>query len=351
MSSVERLLANIKGAAPPDRDDLEELLSKEDRGGLKAIFACADKIRREFCGDGIFLRGIIEFSSYCARDCFYCGLNRHNRKLKRYRMSEGEIISSAAFLAKSKIKTVVLQSGDDPNIGAAWLRDIVSRIKKRFDMAVTLSVGERAPEDYKAWREAGADRYLLKIETSDRSLYESTHTEMSFDGRIKCLRVLRGLGYQVGSGNIVGLPGQTLKTIAEDIIFFKENEFDMIGIGPFIAHDDSRFSRQKTGDPLLTLKVIALTRIVTKNAHIPATTALGSLDKDYRFDGLSCGANVLMPNFTPRPYRKLYEIYPGKRCVDEPPGACNFCMDDMAKSLGRYVDYGRGDSLKEKRSI
>jgi len=349
MSNLEGLLIKIRDDVSPSKNDLEVLLSKEDKSELKTIFSFADKIRKEFCGDGIFLRGIIEFSNYCVRDCFYCGLNRGNFKLERYRMGKDEVLSSVAFLAGNNIKTVVLQSGDDPNIDVAWLKDIILEIKKRFSMAITLSVGERKFEDYKAWKKAGADRYLLKIETSGKRLYESMHTDMSFDRRIKCLDALRDLGYQVGSGNIIGLPGQTLKTIAEDIIFFKEKDFDMIGIGPFIPHDDSRFSRQKTGEALLTLKVIALTRIVTKNAHIPATTALGSLDKDYRSDGLTCGANVLMPNFTPQPYRKLYEIYPGKRCVDEPVGACNFCMGDMAKSLGRYIDYGRGDSLKERK--
>jgi len=348
MSNLEGLLARVRDAVLPSKDDLKEILSKEGESELKSIFSFADKIRKKFCGDGIFLRGIIEFSNYCVRDCFYCGLNRDNLKLRRYRMGKDEVLNSIAFLAGNNIKTVVLQSGDDASIDAAELKDIILEIKKRFDMAITLSVGERKLEDYKAWKEAGADRYLLKIETSDKKLYESMHTDMSFDRRIKCLDALRDLGYQVGSGNMVGLPGQTTGMLAKDIIFFKEKDLDMIGIGPFIPHDDSRFGQQKTGDSLFTLKVIALTRIVTKNAHIPATTALGSLDKDYRLDGLACGANVIMPNFTPQPYRRLYEIYPGKKCVDEPVGACNFCIDSMAKDLGRFIDYGRGDSLKSR---
>jgi biotin synthase len=197
--------------------------------------------------------------------------------------------------------------------------------------------------------EAGrSGQVFIKIETSDGDLYSSMHPQMEFIQRLACLDVLRKLRFQVGSGNIIGLPGQTLKTIAQDIIFFKRGDFDMIGIGPLIPHQDTQLADQRKGDVGLSLKTIALTRIVTKNAHIPATTALGSLDKDYRLDGLKCGANVLMPNFTPQPFRKLYEIYPQKRCVDEPVGACNFCMDSMAKSLGRFIDYSKADSLKER---
>jgi len=350
MFNLKGLLIRIQKAGLPSEDDLKKVLSLEKKDDLNTLFSFADEIRQEFCRNGIFLRGIIEFSNFCIRDCFYCGLNKNNLKITRYRMKKEEILKSVEFLAEKNIKTVVLQSGDDSGMGSLWLRDILLEIKSRFDMAITLSVGERSFEDYKMWKDAGADRYLLKIEASDIKLYESMHGEMSYDKRIECLDDLRMLGYQVGSGNIIGLPGQTLKTIANDIIFFKERNLDMIGIGPFIPHNDSRFNGRKKGDALLTLKTIALTRIVTKNAHIPATTALGSLEKDYRLDGLKCGANVLMPNFTPNPYRKLYEIYPGKRCVDEPVGACNFCLDDMAKSLGRFIDYGKGDSLKERKT-
>ncbi len=349
MSNFKNLLIKIQRADIPSVEDLTKALSCGSEDELDSLFSSADRVRRQFCGDGIFLRGIIEFSNFCFRDCFYCGLNKNNIKVKRYRMDKDEIMNSVELLAGRNIRTVVLQSGDDSGIDTLWFREIILEIKSKFDMAITLSLGERSLKDYKIWKDAGADRYLLKIETSDKELYESMHNEMSFDNRIRCLDDLRGLGYQVGSGIIIGLPGQSLEIIAKDIIFFKEREFDMIGIGPFIPHGDSRFNGKKRGEALLTLKTIALTRMLTKNAHIPATTALGSLDKDYRMEGLGCGANVLMPNFTPQPYRKLYEIYPGKKCVDEPIGACNFCMDDMAKSLGRFIDYGRGDSLKERK--
>jgi len=340
------LLNRIYAARLPIIEDLEEVLSWQSQEELGELFIFADKLRKDFCGDGVILRGIIEFSNFCDRECFYCGLNKNNRRLERYRMDKNELFRAVEYLDSCNIKTVVLQSGDGKWLDTLWLKEVIENIKSRFDMAITLSVGERSADDYRIWRQAGADRYLLKIETSDEGLYSSMHPKMDFKQRLACLGALRNLGYQVGSGNIIGLPGQTLKTIAQDIIFFKLGDFDMIGIGPFIPHQDTEFSGQQKGDAQLSLKAIALTRIVTKNAHIPATTALGSLDKDYRLDGLKCGANVLMPNFTPQPFRKLYEIYPQKRCVNEPVGSCRFCMDGIVKDLGRFIDYSKADSFK-----
>jgi len=346
MFKLRELLDRIYKSPLPDIKDLEQVLALENQVELNELFGFANCLRKEFCGDGIFLRGIIEFSSFCDKECFYCGLNKDNHKLNRYRMNETELLNAIEYLAACNIKTVVLQSGEDQGLDVLWLAGIIKQIKSRFDLAITLSVGERAMSDYQLWRQAGADRYLLKMETTDIVLYESMHPQMSFAQRLDCLNNLRKLGYQVGSGNIIGLPGQSLEIIARDILFFNQTDFDMIGIGPFIPHPDTRFATIARGEALLTLKTIALTRIVTKNTHIPATTALGSLDFDYRWEGLKCGANVLMPNFTPQPYRKLYEIYPGKKCVDEPVGACNFCMDGAAEKINRFIDYTRGDSFK-----
>jgi biotin synthase len=350
MSKLNEVLNRIYVSVLPAPEDLEYVLSLEKQVELDELFNFADTVRKEFCGEGILLRGIIEFSNFCGKECFYCGLNKNNRKLKRYRLSRQELLASVAYLASCNIKTVVLQSGEDPALDARWLSDIIRQIKSEFNLTVTLCVGERALDDYKLWKESGADRYLLKMETADETLYASMHPQMSFLQRLNCLDVLRELGYQVGSGNIVGLPGQTLKTIARDIIFFKQGNFDMIGIGPFIPHQDTPFAGQQKGRALLTLKVLALTRMVTRNTHLPATTALGSLDKDYRREGLKCGANVLMPNFTPLPYRKFYEIYPQKKCVDEPVGGCNLCMDGMAREVNRFIDYAKGDSLKSRKA-
>ena len=351
MSKIIELLNKIHQASDPKLQDLEYLSSLNDQNSLGQIFDFADKVRQKFCGEGIFLRGIIEFSNFCARECAYCGLGKFNHQLLRYRMNKEELFKSVEFLASGNIKTVVLQSGEDLGLDPYWLAEIISEIKARFDLAITLSVGEKSKAEYALWKKSGADRYLLKIETSDQNLYAAMHPQMSFAQRLNCLHVLRELGYQVGCGNIIGVPGQTLKILAQDIIFFKKYDFDMLGIGPFIAHPLSPFAKEQEPEVSLVLKTIALTRIVTKNTYLPATTALGSLENDYRLQGLKCGANVLMPNFTPQPYRKLYEIYPGKKCIDEAVGSCNLCLDGMAKSLGRFIDYSKADSLKQKKEV
>ncbi len=320
-----------------DAKEIERLLSLEDEKALAGLYEEADKVRHEYVGDAILLRGLVEFSNYCGKHCYYCGLNATNRSLERYRLTKEEILESVKQIAAANIKTVVLQSGENPMLKPEWLAGLIKDIKSRYEIAVTLSVGERPREDYKLWKDAGADRYLLKIETSDKKLYNSLHYGMDFENRLRCLRDLKDLGYETGSGIMVGLPGQTLRSIAADILFFKEWDFDMIGIGPFIPHGKTPFAGKQAGDVNLVLKTLALTRIVTKRANLPATTALGSLGKDFRVEGLKAGANVLMPNFTPAPYKKLYEIYPNKRCISESTGACGPCMESLAASIGRTV--------------
>jgi biotin synthase len=346
MSKVTQTLARVYESHLPEIEDLVFLLSCKGEIELKSIFAFADKIRAQSAGAGVLLRGIIEFSNFCKNSCLYCGLNAQNKTLPRYRLSQDEILECVRHAASEKIKTVVLQSGEDDGIGVAWLAQVIREIKRGFDMAITLSVGERPRQDYRVWKDAGADRYLLKIETTNRLLYSRLHPGgESFENRLRCLRDLFTLEYQVGSGNLIGLKGQTLEMIAEDIVFFKQHDFDMIGIGPFIPHPQTGLSECAAADVHLTLKTLALTRIVTRRAHLPATTALGSLGKDYRLEGLQNGANVVMPNFTPQPYRRLYEIYPHKRCVNEPAGSCGGCLEAMVVSIGRTIDYSRGDAI------
>ena len=344
---IKDKLEKIFTQPAPKQEDLEFILAREKPQELEEIFNFADQVRKQFMGDGILLRGLVEFSNYCRNSCFYCGLNKNNKELERYRLGKEEILSCVEKLNSSGIKTVVLQSGEEDDLDPLWLKSVIEAIKAKFEIAITLSVGERTKEEYKIWKDAGADRYLLKIESSNKELYDSLHSGMSFENRLRCLRDLRELGYQVGCGNMIGLRGQTLKILAQDILFFKENIFDMIGIGPFIPHPQTRLATRKKGELNLTLKVLALTRIVTKDSHLPATTALGSLEEDFRIKGLMAGANVLMPNFTPVKYRKLYEIYPGKRCITEPAGSCASDMKELARSLGRYIDYSRGDSRRQ----
>jgi biotin synthase len=341
--NIKDVLQEIYTAKIPSVEYLLYVLNDHDQTGTQALFGFADTVRREYAGEGILLRGIVEFSNYCSRGCAYCGLNCGNLELKRYRLDREQVLTAAGNIARQGIKTIVLQAGEDPVLGTEWLAEIISVIKDKYALAVTLSVGERSRADYARWREAGADRYLLKLETTDKELYQRLHPEMSFADRLRCLQVLKDLGYQVGSGNIVGLPGQTLEMLAADIIFFKENELDMIGIGPFIPHAGTPLAAANVGEPMLTLKVLALARMVNRTAHLPATTALGSLDRDYRPDGLQAGANVLMPNFTPAPYKELYELYPGKRCIQETGDQCVPCLEKMVSTLGRTLNRSRGD--------
>jgi biotin synthase len=326
--------------------DIELLLNAADPDETAMLFTEAARTRDEACGRRMVLRGLVEFSSYCGNTCRYCGLNRTNGKLERYRLSADEILESANLVAKAGIRTIVFQSGED-GTDAIALADIVREIKTRYDMAITLSVGERTRADYATWKDAGADRYLLRIESSDAELYASLHKGRTLATRLRCVNDLMDLGYQTGSGIMVGPPGQTTRHIARDILFFAERDFDMIGIGPFIPHPDTPFRDAKAGDVLLTLKTVALTRLVNRNAWLPATTALGSMDRDYRVDALKAGANVVMPNFSPAPVKKKYEIYPGKRCVSENTGACAGCMGALAMAAGLEIDYSRADSLKE----
>jgi biotin synthase len=343
----EALLERIYAAPMPEPADVEAVLRAEDPDELGLLFDFANEVRRRFVGDGVLLRGIVEFSNVCRNTCRYCGLNRGNDRLPRYRLTREEILAAVGNIRAAGIKTVVLQSGEEDNLDADWLREIIAEIKSSLATAVTLSVGERRRAEYQLWREAGADRYLLKIETSDPGLYGQLHTGMSFENRKRCLRDLAELGYQTGSGNLVGLKGQTLRHLAGDIRFFKQGAFDMLSVSPFIPHPQTPLAGEPAGDLLLTLKMTALTRIVSRDAHIPATTALGSLHgRDERPRALAAGANVVMPNFTPAPYRRYYEIYPNKRCVGEEANACPACLEQMAGALGRWVDYSRGDSLK-----
>ncbi len=342
MSDLKTILNGILDGRSVDPATIGTLLELEDPIELKTLFEYADRVRRLYLGDGIYLRGLVEFSNVCNKECFYCGLNRMNARLTRYRMSPEEIMYSAAKVAGDGIRTVVLQSGEEPGLDAAWLAGIVRSIKEQFDIAVTLSAGERPYEDYRLWKEAGADRYLLKIETSQKVLYERFHDGASFENRLRCLRDLRDLGYEVGSGSLVGLPGQDTVSIARDLLFFKDQNYDMVGIGPFIPHPQTPLAHEKSAEASMVLKATAVARILLKDVNLPATTALGSLGRDYRPDGLRAGANVLMPNYTPAPYRALYTLYPGKRCLEESVGSCAGCMELTAKSINRTISHSKG---------
>jgi biotin synthase len=341
---IHEHLRRIRETRDPEAGDLLHFLVSGRKQERDELFALADRVREKGVGPGILLRGLVEFNNHCRNACGYCGLNRHNRKLSRYRMPAAEILETAAAVNAAGIRTVVLQSGEDERLETAWLADLVTSVKSRFDTAVTLAVGERPREDFRIWKQAGADRYLLKIETSDPRLYARIHPGMSFENRLRCLDDLRDLGYQVGSGVIVGLAGQSLESLAGDIRFFKRGGFSMLGIGPFIPHSRTPLAGSAPGSLDLSLRVLALTRIVCPDLHLPATTAVASLEERAGWAGaLRAGANVIMPNFTPPAYRRLYDIYPDRRGGGENPGEVVREIARLADSLGRPLDFSRGD--------
>lgn len=311
-----------------------------------ALFALADETRKKYAGDGVHLRGLIEFSNYCRRNCHYCGIRAGNPKVRRYRLNAGQILGCAKSAVALGYRTVVMQSGEDTNWGPKELVRIVEEVKKATGLAITLSVGEYTKEEYKDLRKAGADRFLLRFETSDRELFAALKQDSDYDRRFNCLAWLKEAGFQVGSGVMAGLPGQTLESMADDILLFKKLDLDMVGIGPFIANPDTPLAGSAGGTLDLALRMVALTRIVTKNTHIPATTAMGSIDPQGRQKALRCGANVLMPNISPVEHRVDYSLYPGKICVNDKPEQCAGCVDAMLKSLGRFRAEGFGHSLK-----
>lgn len=305
------------------------------------IFQKADEIRRRYVGDEVHLRAIIEFSNYCSQHCLYCGLRSDNKNLTRYRMSVPEILERAKLIAELGIKTIVLQSGEDPFYTTEIMNEIITSIKK-LDVAITLSIGERSFEEYRIWKELGADRYLMRHETASPELYAKLHPGDSFEHRKAHLFELKRLGYETGAGFMVGLPDQTSYDLALDLAFLKELDADMIGIGPFIPNPDTPLAKSAGGNLQTTLKMLALARIVVPTANIPATTALGSIHPFGRQYGLKYGANVIMPNLTPNPYRPNYSLYPGKICLFEKDTACVECTKAMIKSLSLRVGEGFG---------
>lgn len=298
------------------------------------LYQTADRIRKEYVGDGVHLRGLIEFSNICRCSCKYCGIRLQNKGAERYRFSSDEIVENARKAVDSGFKTIVLQSGEDSFFSCEIMCDIIKRIKET-GAALTLSIGERPKDDYKAFFDAGADRYLIRIETTDKKLYEKMHPGMDFNNRIRCLKDLKEIGFETGSGCLVGLPFQSVESLALDILFFVENDFDMIGIGPFIPHPDTPLFKENAGDLDMSLKVMALTRIMLKNINIPATTAMETINPNGRILALKAGANVIMPNVSAK-FKERYEIYPNKASFDG-KGA-----DNILKQIGRYVSSGYG---------
>ncbi len=344
------------------RDELLNWLMETDAQRLEELWAMADSVRLRTVGDEVHLRGLIEISNYCARRCGYCGISAQNAQVVRYRMTAAEILDCARQAVTLGYGTVVMQAGEDYGISRNWMADVVRQVKAATPLAVTLSLGERSDEELICWRDAGADRYLLRFETSNRALYDRIHPPLPgrHSDRLALLRRLRELGYEIGSGVMIGIPGQTYEDLASDLETFTTLDLDMIGMGPFIPHPQTPLGgiceaaapaaatgakSQVPNTELMTYKMVALARLVCPGANIPSTTALATLNKALgRELGLMRGANIVMPNLTPTKYRALYEIYPAKACIAETSEDCSGCLRRRIASIGRTVGSGRGDS-------
>jgi len=322
---------------------------------LQELYDRADRVRKQNVGDAVHLRGLIEISSHCMRQCMYCGLRRGNRALERYRMTREEILDCARQAECLGYGTVVMQAGEDPALTTDWIADIVRWIKRETALAVTLSLGERHDHEFESWRSAGADRYLLRFETSDPELYRAIHPRAAgAPDRLCLLRRLKELGYEAGGGVMVGIPGQSYESLVADVLAFRALDLDMIGIGPYIPHTRTPLGSgalrpaidrndQAPATEEMVYKMVALARIMCPTANIPSTTALATINKMHgRKRALSVGANVVMPNLTPLKYRTLYQIYPAKACIEESPTDCNQCLRGQIHSIGRFAGRGCG---------
>ena len=343
-----------------DHAGVKAWLKETDPIVLERLWAAADHVRKNQVGDEVHLRGLIEASSHCIRHCLYCGLRAPSEGLDRYRMNAAEILACAQEAVRLGYGSVVIQAGEDPGLTQVFIADAVRAIKRHTPLAVTLSLGERSDEDLLAWREAGADRYLLRFETSDPFLYRRIHPNLPgvLSDRFAQLARMRDMGYEIGTGVMVGIPGQTWDTLASDILRFRDFDMDMIGVGPFLPSPRTPLGgpqaavfaappqEQVPNDELTTLKAVALTRLVCPDANIPSTTALATLDRAQgRELALMRGANVVMPNVTPVAYRARYEIYPGKACIHETAAACQGCLEHRIHALGRRLGKGPGGRL------
>lgn len=343
MTAAEKLIGNHE-------------LTKEEFIGLMQAADDADvrerlrteavRLRKKYYGDKVFTRGLIEFTNYCKNDCYYCGIRRGNRNAQRYRLTKEEILECCREGYSLGFRTFVLQGGEDPYYTDERMTEIIRSIKEEYpDCALTLSIGEKPYESYRKFREAGADRYLLRHETADEAHYGMLHPEsMRLETRKKCLYDLKSLGYQVGAGFMVGSPGQTPETLAEDMLFLKELQPHMVGIGPFLPHHETKFAEEKAGSVDQTLFLLSVIRILLPKVLLPATTALGTADPRGREKGMEAGANVVMPNLSPVSHRKQYELYDNKICTGDEAAECRMCLSRRMQSVGYRLVEERGDA-------
>lgn len=345
MKEMRNLIKRLEVQKLLTGEEFITLLSEMNEEDKEYLRERARAVAKKSFDNRIYTRGLIEFTNYCKNDCYYCGIRRSNREVLRYRLTKDEILDCCREGYELGFRTFVLQGGEDGSYSDDSLIDIIFSIKKAYsDCALTLSIGERSHESYQRLYDAGADRYLLRHETANEDHYARLHPEnLSLKSRKQCLYDLKNIGYQVGAGFMVGSPYQTMENIVEDLLFLKELEPEMVGIGPFLPHHETPFANEQKGSMELTLLLISIIRLMLPEALIPATTALGTIHPKGREEGILSGANVVMPNLSPTRVRKNYELYDNKICTGDEAAECRFCLDRRMKGIGYELTINRGD--------
>lgn len=340
--SIDKLTSH----KPLAKEEFVALLDGNSRELRKNLASKADTARRQYFGNRIYIRGLIEFTNYCKNDCLYCGIRRSNQHAARYRLSKKDILQCCQEGYQLGFRTFVLQGGEDPHFNDDIMCNIVAEIHQQFpDCAITLSLGERSPESYRQLYDAGARRYLLRHETANASHYKLLHPpSMSYKNRMECLSHLKAIGYQTGCGFMVGSPFQTNEMLAEDLLFIQDFHPHMVGIGPFISHADTPFSDRENGTLEDTLLLLSILRLMQPSLLLPATTALGTIAPDGREQGILAGANVVMPNLSPVTVRKQYSLYDNKICTGDESAQCIRCMKKRMENIHYQIVTHRGDS-------
>ena len=348
MANIQDIIHKLCDTGTLTREEIITLLENRDPETQSYLAEKASAVAREHYGNKVFVRGLIEFTNYCRNDCYYCGIRCGNKNAERYRLSKDEIVECASYGYGLGFRTIVLQGGEDKFYTDDMMVDIIKSIKKEHpDCAVTLSIGEKSYESYKAFFDAGADRYLLRHETADFDHYRKLHPDnLSAANRQQCLYNLKKIGFQTGAGFMVGSPYQTNANIADDLLFLKKLDPEMIGIGPFIPHKDTVFAEEKAGDMNLTLFLLSVIRLMLPTVLLPATTALGTVNPRGRELGILAGANVVMPNLSPVGVRKKYALYDNKICTGEEAAECMNCLKNRINSIGYEIVTSRGDNVK-----
>ena len=325
--------------------ELQRLIDGRNAASAQLLAETASHLRQQHYGKDVYVRGLIEFTNWCKNNCLYCGIRRGNTNAQRYRLTQEEILGCCHAGYELGYRTFVLQGGEDPWYTPEKIEALVKAIKSRYpDCAITLSVGEQPREVYQCWFDAGADRYLLRHETADQCHYESLHPrKMSFDNRMRCLKDLKEIGYQVGCGFMVGSPGQSTEHLVKDLLFLKKFQPHMVGIGPFIPQKDTPFGRETAGTLELTVYLLSIIRLLLPDVLLPATTALGTIHPQGRELGILAGANVCMPNLSPITVRKKYALYDNKICTGDEAAECVQCLKNRMESIGYQIVVNRGD--------